>query len=90
MINLSIDFIPCELCGKRATEHHHVFGGANRKHSEQYKLVACLCAECHRTGENSVHRNANVSTDMKQRYQTLFELVHGHEKFMRTFGRNYL
>lgn len=90
MINLSIDFIPCELCGRRATEHHHVFGGANRKHSEKYKLVVCLCAECHRTGKYSVHQDAVAAKDLKQTYQQMFELVHGHEKFMRIFGRNYL
>ena len=77
----------CEVCGKRAIHRHHVmFGTANRKLSEKYGLVAFLCMECHQT----VHSNRSVDLILKRRYQAMFELVNGHDTWMKIFMRNYL
>lgn len=83
-------FIPCYICGKRATERHHVFGGARRKHSEKYHLVAHLCHECHRTGRHAVHRNREMADRLHRDFQEKFELDNSRYEFMQIFGKNYL
>lgn len=81
----------CDLCPRWAyLEDHHVFGAANRIHSERWGMVARLCPACHRTDKNSVHRDAERAKELKADYQRKFEEQHGHEKFMKIFGRNYL
>ncbi|MDE5588206.1 MAG: hypothetical protein K2J60_03575 [Acetatifactor sp.] len=86
----------CYLCGANGTADplhwHHVFGGANRKHSEKYGLKVRLCGQkCHENGPDAVHRNAAVSEKLKEEGQRAFESVHGtREDFRRIFGRNYL
>lgn len=80
----------CYICGKAATEKHHVFGGYNRKFSEKYNVVVYLCAECHRTGSHAAHRNKNTALYLHQLGQTAFETIYGHDKFMKVFTKNYL
>jgi len=85
----------CFLCGKNGSsdrlEVHHIFGGSNRQHSEQYGLKVLLCgAECHRLGSNSVHMNKSVSAIVKRLGQSKFEEIYTHDEFMSIFGRNYL
>ena len=82
----------CFLCGSRVgLEEHHIFGGANRKHSERYGLKVWLCGiQCHREGLNSAHRNREVSDSLKRLGQIAFEARHTHEEFMQIFGKNYL
>ena len=79
------DWIACEMCGGTATEKHHVFNAANRKHSEEYHLTMMLCPNCHRL----IHRNYNIWNDYKWVYQLRFEAQYGHERFMEIFKRNY-
>lgn len=81
----------CHLCGMWCNlERHHVFGAANRKHSEKWGMVVDLCPTCHRTGRRSVHQSRETADRLKAEYQSLFESVHGHDEFMKIFGRNYL
>lgn len=80
----------CELCGRPATQRHHVFfGTANRKKSEEWGMVARLCLDCH-TGQGGVHLNRQKDLALKRKYQTLFEMKHSKKEFMEVFGRNYL
>ena len=52
------------LCGRYAqTEEHHIFGGPNRKLSEEYGLKVDLCRECHQFGLHAVHRDQAVMDD---------------------------
>jgi len=44
------DFIPCEVCGSRAVDVHHIFG-RGKGMDEIWNLMA-LCRNCHRR----VHR----------------------------------
>lgn len=85
----------CELCGCfsdpfNPIERHHVFGGNGRRQvSEKYKMVAHICARCHR-GPEGVHNNRELDLRLKRRYQRIFEETHSRKEFMSAFGRNYL
>ena len=76
----------CALCGKPATQTHHIFNGANRKHSEHYGLTIRLCAECH----ERVHRDQILDEKLKMSAQRRFEENHSREEFMKIFRKNYL
>lgn len=79
--------LTCELCHMKPSVHkHHVFGAANRKHSEKWGMVAYLCYDCHAL----IHDNYAESVKMKERYQRVFEADHSHAEFMAIFGRNYI
>jgi ribosome-binding protein aMBF1 (putative translation factor) len=82
----------CELCGREGkTERHHVFfGRANRKLSEKYKMVACLCPDCHQYGAQAVHRCRSTDLFLRVEYQQRFEEEHTREEFRKIFGKSYL
>ncbi len=80
----------CYVCKTTVGLHkHHVFGGPNRKWSEKYNLVVYLC-QYHHTGDKGVHFNKEFDLRLKQEFQTKFEQMHGHEMFMKVFGRDYI
>ena len=80
----------CIICGKPYAELHEVFHGtANRRISQIHGMQVRLCENHHR-GKDGVHSNAKFDLYLKQQYQRKFEEQHGHEKFMKEFGRNYL
>ena len=81
----------CYLCHRTGGLHsHHVFGAANRKWSEQFGLKIWLCPEHHNMSDQGIHFNKDFDIEVKRRAQARFESEHGHEEFMRIFGRNYL
>lgn len=95
---LTMDEYPkCFLCGRNGNgdplEHHHIFGGSRRKHSEKYGLVVLLCGErCHRLGRYAVHQNGEVM-DYLHKYgqrKAMKEQGWTTEDFMKVFGANYL
>lgn len=47
----------CYLCGNRATEVHHIFGGALRKKCDKYGLTVHLCHDCHNEPPYGVHHH---------------------------------
>ena len=71
-------------------EAHHVFGGANRKKSEEYGLKVYLCLEHHREGPEAVHRNHDMMRLVQQEGQRAFRLVYPEIDFRKEFGKNYL
>ena len=77
---------PCEICGRPSHHYHHVFGAANRKHSETYNLKMRLCYQCH----ERIHNDKSLDIHFKQIWQTVFETEYSHELFMKIFGRNWL
>ena len=88
----------CYLCGllegdtsvKTPLHAHHVFGGPNRKHSEEYGLKVYLCLKHHTEGPEAVHRNADTMQLLHIIGQQAYERVYGsREEFMKLFGRNY-
>jgi hypothetical protein len=70
-------------------EEHHIYGGnPDRQHSDDYGLVVDLCHTCHLSVTDE--KDQGLINELKQKGQQRFEAVHGHEEFMRIFGRNYL
>ena len=43
------DFIPCELCGNRAVDIHHIYarGMGGTKAQERIENLMALCRSCH-------------------------------------------
>jgi len=84
------DMDHCYLCGRRATEIHHVLGGvANRPLSTKYGLVVALCHECH-LGTDGAQYNPEKNRFLKAQAQAAFEIEYGHDAWMRTFRKNYI
>ena len=82
----------CFICGScRNLESHHIFfGDPNRKWSEKYGLKVWLCAYDHRDNKDGVHgQNVDKKKYLWRIGQEAFEKKHGHEEFIRIFGRNY-
>lgn len=71
---------------------HHIFGGANRKNSEEWGCWIWLhwTLHVHDGSPYAVHRNKDTDRRLKQACQKKFEELYGHEKFMEIFGRGYL
>ena len=81
----------CDLCeSNHLVERHHIFFGANRKHSEKYDLVINLCFYHHRQSPSGVHHNRDLDLELKAKYQRIFEQGYSREIFIKAFGRNYL
>lgn len=88
----------CFLCGNRnksgmdALEEHHIFeGNGRRAKSEEHGLKVYLCGcTCHRLGEDSAHKNREVSLRLKRLAQKKFEETHSREEFRQEFGKSYL
>ena len=81
----------CFICGRYGTEIHHcLYGSANRKLADKYKLVVGLCQPHHR-GNNGVHGgNKELDLFLKQTAQTKFNEFYSDLDFSAVFGRNYL
>lgn len=56
------DFIPCEICGSKAVDIHHIFG-RGRGMDEIWNLMA-LCRNCHikAHSEGIKYRNTLIKT----------------------------
>jgi len=87
----------CWLCGRNGLQdpldHHHIFGGAYRKKSEQYGLVVLLCHnDCHIFGEYAVHRNEETRDFLRRwgQQKAMRENNWTTQDFIREFGKNYL
>ncbi len=84
----------CFLCGEYGLlEEHHIFGGPNRKKSEQYGLKVGLCGDkCHRNGPKAAHRCAETAQMLHEYGQRKFMHDQGATKdeFRILFGKNYL
>ena len=82
----------CFVCGKAfGSDTHHIFGGPNRRLSEEDGLTVRLCRQCH----DDVHFDAELSYPMqlalKQKGQEAYENAgHTREEFVKRYGRNYL
>ena len=69
----------CHVCGRRASEMHHV-----TKRSAAKSLIHCeliqvpLCVECHR-GSNGAHNNRELDLKLKLELQNKLELLFDKE-----------
>lgn len=90
----------CYMCGRYGpTEKHHVFGGANRAHSEKDKLYVHLCHACHNEPPDGVHFNKSRRRWLQAIAQEEYEkqkIEQGHTPeearalFMQRYGRSYI
>lgn len=83
------DWMPCYLCGKTATETHHLLSGtANRKIADRYKLTIPLCADCHR----KAHDDPKLNRLLKRYGQEKWMIATGGtvDEFIKEFGKNYI
>lgn len=56
----------CFVCKTTQNIHiHHIFMGANRKHSEKYHCIVALCQE-HHTGCTGAHQNRALDLYLKK------------------------
>ncbi len=69
---------------------HHIFYGANRKHSEKYGLKIWLIHELHNTTSKGIHFDKEFDLRIKKMAQKVFEDKYSHEEFMKIFRKNYL
>ena len=90
----------CYRCGRYGpTEKHHIFGAANRKHSEEDGLWVYLCPYCHNRPPKGAHFCKETMEWLHRTGQTAFEVElikkdvppeEARETFMRRYGKNYL
>ena len=77
----------CHICGKPASDMHHIFGGSNRKNSEKHRLKVPLCRECH----DKIHFKDRELMDKLHVYgQRLFNTLYPQLDFRAIFRTNYL
>ena len=79
----------CYICGRRATETHHIFGGANRSLSDRYGLVIPLCHSCHNEPPGGIHFDPDVRREIQALAQAQFERAYPDQDFLKIFGKNY-
>lgn len=82
----------CYRCGRYGpTERHHIFGGANRKLSDEDGLIVFLCHSCHNAPPFGAHFNKNTMEWLHRIGQEAWESMYGtRDEFMRRYGKNYL
>ena len=86
------DMSSCYVCGTTTNLHTHevFYGTANRKKSIEWGCYVKLCGKHHNQSNEGVHFNKALDTRLKKEAQKKFEELHGHEKFMEIFRKNYL
>ena len=82
----------CVICGAPKESIHHVYGGRNRKVSNEHvEFMVCLCWEHHQSENGSHGRNGHwIDVRLKWEAQQRFEETHTREEFMQLIGRSYL
>lgn len=71
---------------------HHIFGGANRKLSEEDGLFIYLTPEMHNMSDRGIHFNTTFM-DYAHSVGEFAWLVHYHktkEDFIKRYGKNFL
>lgn len=87
----------CWLCHRNGygdpLDKHHVFGGVNRRKSEQYGAVVYLCHNrCHENGPGAVHRSAETARRLHEEWQRILMDENGWTigDFRLEFGKSYI
>jgi hypothetical protein len=81
----------CYVSGATENLHkHHIFKGGRRKASDKWGCWVWLRADWHNMSDYGVHFNPKLDSRLKCEAQAAFEKLHGHQKFMDVFGKNYL
>ena len=71
---------------------HHIFGGANRKHSDEDGLVIFLRPEDHNMSEKGIHANREFDLYAKRKAQRRWMAFYGktEEQFRKRYGKSWL
>ena len=69
---------------------HHIYGGANRRISEEHGFYIWLVPELHNMSDRGIHFDKGFDLWIKQLCQTEYEKTHSRDEFMALIGRNYL
>lgn len=84
----------CYICGCNwKLELHHVFGGvAHRPISDREGLTVWLCANCHRTSNESVHLCREQDLIVKRKAQKKWLELHNNDmdQWFKLFHKSWL
>ena len=82
----------CFLCGRIGpTECHHIFGGPNRRLSDEDGLFVHLCHSCHNQPPDGAHFNKETAKKLHMVGQKAWEAKYGDRAdFMRRYGKNFM
>lgn len=81
----------CFLTGATDGLHlHHIFGGRNRKVSDENGFTVYLRWDYHVGTDYCVHKNHVLDEMLKQACQLKYEQVHSRDEFVKLIGKNYL
>lgn len=76
----------CYICGRTPQNIHHCLHGIHRKNADKYGLTVHLCQRCH----SLLHDTGLYDLELEQIAQVAFEVEHGHDEFIKIFGKNWL
>lgn len=81
----------CLFTGYAPVERHHIFGGNNRKRSEEYGFVVPLRPDLHPNGVFAGADAKLIDKRLKQMAQEYYEEHYGtREQFIAEFGKSVL
>lgn len=83
------DLDHCYICGALYPQKHHIMNKYDKEKSDKWGLCVPLCIN-HHTGNEGVHTRPDRMLEMRRIGQKKFEELHGHDKWMELFGKNYL
>jgi len=69
---------------------HHIYGGANRRMSEENGFYIWLIPELHNMSDRGIHFDKAFDLRIKRLCQAEYEKHHTRDEFMALIGRNYL
>lgn len=87
------DMRRCYLTSSAIVEIHHIFGGANRKRSEERGFTVPLHPTLHPNGVHFIRtpESEKIDMELKQQAQHYYESHYGsREDFRKEFGKSYL
>lgn len=78
----------CYITGRTDNlDIHHIYTGSRRKAADKWGCWVWLAHDVHMAAHQS---KPEILNQLRQECQERFEELHGHEKFMEVFGKNYL
>lgn len=81
----------CYICGNIYNLHmHHIYGGGNRRISENNGFKVWLCALHHNMSNQGVRFNREADLRLKRICQKEYEKTHTRTEFFKLIGKNFL
>lgn len=80
------DWDVCFICGRNRNaglQTHHIFGGPNRRLSDEDGLTVRLCVDCHR----KAHRDRLTADYLHYQGRMAYLEHHTQEEFRQRYGR---